>query len=314
MAIFEQQLNCWWMDDWQRQLAIAKEWLQGTEFPDDILAPFAVRETIDDFDAFVERAQLLPGRWCFRGQTEADWTLQTSLDRLSRRELSDGYDHYPRQRSEADTLGKFKEVLQGSALPADDDLASWLSLMQHHGVPTRLLDWTFSPIVALFFALETAPTGARSALWAIDLDWLEATATELLGLQGLACFTPQEVNRQLTNRQDRPAILRVTPNAIPRRMAAQEGLLLCKLVDGAHFDKIVVTMLYHCSPPPPHPVVRKFEVTTERRQSMLERLGALPVTRDTLFPEAELDPFGAGVRNQLVAAIKKSIADGESFW
>jgi hypothetical protein len=45
-------------------------------------------------------------------------------------------------------------------------LFEWLALMQHHGAPTRLIDFTWSPHVAAFFALDRARGPA--AIWALD--------------------------------------------------------------------------------------------------------------------------------------------------
>ena len=54
-------------------------------------------------------------------------------------------------------------------LPEEWDILGWWELMQRHGAPTRLIDWTTSPFVAIWFALDGHEDGdGDMALWIYD--------------------------------------------------------------------------------------------------------------------------------------------------
>lgn len=91
--------------------------------------------------------------WAFRGQENATWPLESSLTRYLKKFGVPSTGWLAREK---DSLHKFKRKahLLLPRTPEEGETLEWLALMQHHGAPTRLLDFTWSPYVAAFFALE----------------------------------------------------------------------------------------------------------------------------------------------------------------
>ena len=90
----------------------------------------------------------------FRGQANSAWNLVPSAHRRHPI-LESQFAHHFRLR--APSLYK--------SCPDHKDYAAWLPLMQHYGLPTRLLDWTESVLVAAYFALLQEPTSVCASIW-----------------------------------------------------------------------------------------------------------------------------------------------------
>jgi hypothetical protein len=189
---------------------------------------------------------------------------------------------------------KRKAHLLLSRTPAETETLEWLAIMQHHGAPTRLLDFMWSPYVAAFFALERATED--SAIWAIS------PGPEVPNYRGLdistllnkmmapdrepgvsrkrpARFddpgTSNAVTKQAADAEGIPGAIIGEPILMNQRMTTQAGTFVIPTVRiDVPLDQIV-----------PSSSVFKLTLTTKSlRRETMDRLFNMNINNATLFP------------------------------
>jgi len=198
-------------------------------------------------------------RLWLRGQRNADYGLSP---KLYRPEFKDAQEAEIRQQFQSVAL----QLIQGR-MPANK--WDWYFMMQHYGAPTRLLDWTESPLVGLYFAVEerlkAKDTQTDAAVWVLDPwvlnkslklgvdgpmppDWEEAqrylldledafSQEEEVNVQHQAAIEPQHVDRRLVVQGSRFVIFGKTKDLTRLRKGSKKQIRLAKIViRGTHIE------------------------------------------------------------------------------
>ncbi len=163
--------------------------------------------------------------WVFRGQSDSGWKLTTTLERAAQ---YGECDQTKIPHIEKYILNQFQRRASQyiKDLPKNTALFEWLSLIQHHGGPTRLLDFTHSFYVACYFALERA-TG-EAAVFCLNTPLLKSCATkrEKGRSPKIECEinTPEYCDKAIEHSVRSPLVMISEPFAMNERLSAQQGL------------------------------------------------------------------------------------------
>jgi hypothetical protein len=227
-------------------------------------------ESWEEFLGYITRPPY--SNWAFRGERDERWPLYSSLSRYL---MNFGIAQDAWAEQERRILRIFKRKAH-QFLEKPPDLADdfqWLALMQHHGAPTRLIDFTWSPYVAAFFALERSL--ADGVVWAINPAQVDSSRN----------FKPAATDPRLPGNLNRyyikgrrRFIWMGEPHTMNQRLIAQSGTFAVPSVLDVPVEDILSDNEH---------IMTKFVMTHGVRETGMRELYRMNITFATLFPDLD---------------------------
>ncbi|MFN8640094.1 MAG: FRG domain-containing protein [Dehalococcoidia bacterium] len=229
--------------------------------------------------------------WLFRGMQRANWRLTTTIERFV---YASGQ---PRPELEAtlylDFLRRARSYLPQQLVPADDDVFRWWGIMQHYGAPTRLLDFSQSPWVALFFAMEGLnDDGADHVVVAVNPEECRRRLAPTLApfsdpptvdraLEQLQYEQAQLVIASFQRRIAVSGVMPLEPWIYDDRQAAQQSAFLMGMNTVQTFEKNLEAVEATSA------LVRRANIPSGLRRDFLRGLRRMNITSASLYPGLE---------------------------
>ena len=226
-------------------------------------------------DSWKESLGRFRSSFAFRGVSSADYSLRTGLSRVAT----------ATDELERHMLRNFRKYAHREAVP-HDSIWNWLAVAQHHGLPTRLLDWTYSPYVAMHFATaELDEFDLDGVIWCVDYAatnrHLPDRLKQVLAEEGSDVFTAEMLARAAPTQRDYDALTRdrfvafLEPPSLDERIVNQFALFSLVSNASARLEAWLVE----------HPrCYRRLLVPASLKWEVRDKLDQANITERVLYP------------------------------
>jgi hypothetical protein len=230
------------------------------------------KETDDNYPAVVSRP-------VFRGQANREWKLETTLERF----FSDSNNEFKYSARTYHALMEFVlphiesltelrwdlsnfDSTERSLLHSAPDGCEFMAYLRHHGFPSPLLDWTQSPYIAAFFALNTDPRDKN------------ATHASIYVFQ-------EHLGRGKCGRRDEPWIAGIGPcmRTHKRHYLQQSEYTICRQEIDGGIKYISHEVILHEEKSSSQDRLVKFDIPLAQKQQFLEKLDQMNINAYSLF-------------------------------
>jgi hypothetical protein len=169
-----------------------------------------------------------------------------------------------------------------------DDVWGWMFIMQHFGIPTRLLDWTENPFIGLFFALQESEKTMEkdAAVWILDPDNWNNTALKHMNFKsGILNKDAMIIHNYETKKLD-TSILTSPPLSIygdhnSPRIVSQRGVFIIYGSNNKPMEEIYKD-IYDSDD-----ILFKFIIPKDKKADIILSLNKIGITESVIFPDLE---------------------------